>query len=173
MPLEEVACSGYDVGMAQPFKFAVALSLLLLFTLLGGCQSRKPKSTVIAVRLLRDLRSVHGSELDRRILDFEGSNPRVKSGQHIVIQSNTGEYKDMLSRQNDSTDNVDLIILDAPDDAQASPSLELALPHAANVCTGLKACPANIPAIIPSQITGNRREAAQVFVAFLQKAPAP
>ncbi len=173
MPLGEVACSGYDVGMAQPFKFAVALFLLLQFILLGGCQSRKPKPTVVVVHLLRDLRSVYGSELDRRILDFEGSNPRVKSGQHIVIESDTGEYKDMLQRQNDSTDNIDLIILDAPDDAQASPSLELALPQATNVCTGLKACPANIPAIIPSQITGKRREAAQVFVAFLQKTPAP
>jgi hypothetical protein len=160
------------VGMAQPFKFAAALLLLLLFTLLGGCQSRKPQSTVVVVRLVRDLRSPYGSELDRRILDFEGSNPRVKSGQHIVIESNTGDYKDMLSRQNDSTDSVDLIILDAPDDAQASPSLELALPHAANICTGLKACPANVPAIIPSQIAGKNREAAQVFVDFLQKTPA-
>jgi len=39
------------------------------------------------------------------------------------------------------------------------------------VCAGLQGCPTVIPAIIPAQITGNDREAAQAFVDFLQKAP--
>ena len=156
--------------MAQRPRFVPALLLLVVITLSSGCQ-RRQKSTSVTVHLLRDLRSVYGSELDRRILDFEGSNPRVQSGQHIVIASETGDYKDMLQRQNSSTENIDLIILNAPDDASASTALQAALPQAANVCAGLKACPANVPAIIPSQISGNDREAAQKFVEFLQKTP--
>ncbi|MGA2902865.1 MAG: hypothetical protein ABSD98_03475 [Candidatus Korobacteraceae bacterium] len=156
--------------MAQRLRFAVAISLLLLFALLCGCKPRKPKSSEVVVLLLRDLRSIYGSELDRRILDFEGSNPRVR-GQHIVITSETGDYNDMLQRQTSSSDNIDLIILDAPDDAKLSSALEIALPQAVNVCAGLKACPNVIPAIIPPRITGNEREAAQAFVDFLQKTP--
>jgi hypothetical protein len=156
--------------MAQRPRFVPAILLIVVITLLPGCQ-RRQKSTSVTVHLLRDLRSGYGSELDRRILDFEGSNPRVGSGQHIVIASETGDYKDMLQRQSGSSDNIDLIILNSPDDAKASSALEMALPQAANVCTGLKACPANVPAIIPSQIGGNDREAAQKFVDFLQKTP--
>lgn len=156
--------------MAQRLKLAVAISLILLFALFSGCKPRKQRSSTIEVHLLRNLNSVYGSNLDRRILDFEGSNPRVKSGQHIDIQSETGDYKEMLRKQS-SGDNVSLVILDSPDDATSNSALTIALPQAANVCAGLQGCPAVIPAIIPSQVTGNDREAAQAFVDFLQKAP--
>jgi len=141
-----------------------------MVSLLCGCKPR-PKSSAVTVRTLRNLNSLYGSEMDRRILDFQGSNPRLKSGQPIVIQSDTGDYKDMLGKQTSASDDLDLIILDSPDDVAAHPALAIELPHAANVCAGLKACPANIPAIIPPQITGDHREAAQAFVDFLQKAP--
>jgi hypothetical protein len=156
--------------MAQRPRFVPVILLLLILTLLPGCQ-RHQKSTSVTVHLLRDLRSGYGSELDRRILDFEGSNPRVQSGQHIVIASETGDYKDMLQRQNSSSENIDLIILNSPDDASASSAVQAAMPQAVNVCAGLKACPATVPAIIPSQVSGNDREAAQKFVDFLQKTP--
>jgi len=155
--------------MAQQLRFAGAI-LLLLLLLLCGCKPRS-KSSPVVVHLLRDLRSIYGSELDRRILDFQGSNPRLQSGQPIVIQSQTGDYRDMLQKQTSSSQNVDLIILDAPDDAKASPAVEIAAAHAVNVCAGVKACPAEVPAIIPPQISGSQREAAQMFQDFLQKTP--
>ena len=157
--------------MAQRPRFVLALLPLLLVALLCGCKPR-PKSSTVVVHLLRDLRSIYGSELDRRILDFQGSNPRVSSGAPIVIESETGDYKDMLSRISPSTDNIDLIILDSADDAGSNATLQLALPQATNICAGLKACPVTVPAIIPQQVSGNEREAAQKFLAFLQKAPA-
>ncbi len=157
--------------MAKRQRFASAILLLLVTGLLGGCKPR-PKSSVVVVRTVRDLQSIYGNELDRRILDFQGSNPRLQSGQQIVIASENGDYKDMLQRVTSNNDTVDLIILDAPDDAKLSSALEIALPQAPNVCAGLKACPAVVPAIIPPQIKGNEREAAQKFVDFLQKAPA-
>ena len=156
--------------MAQRLSFARPALLLLLVSLLCGCKPR-PKSTAVTVRTLRNLSSLYGSEMDRRILEFQGSNPRLKSGQPIIIQSDTSDYKDMLGKQTSSSDELDLIILDSPDDVAGHPALAIDLPQATNVCAGLKACPSNIPAIIPPQITGNHREAAQEFVDFLQKAP--
>jgi len=151
-------------------SFVAAVWLLLLIALLGACKP-KAKSSTVVVRVVRDLRSVYGSEMDRRILDFQGSNPKLPSGQAVIISSETGDYKDMLQKQTSSSQGADLVILDAPDDAQASPALLIVLPQAANICAGVKACPANVPAIIPAQVTGNNRQAAQMFVDFLQKAP--
>jgi hypothetical protein len=156
--------------MSRASRSALAACLLVLIALLGGCKP-KPKSATVVVRVLRDLRSIYGSELDRRILEFQGSNPRLPAGQPIVISSETGDYKDMLQKQTSNREGIDLVILDGPEDAQLSPALQIALPQAANICAGVKACPANVPAIIPPQVTGAHRQAAQMFVDFLQKAP--
>jgi len=156
--------------MSRRSRSALPACLLLLITLLGGCKP-KPKSATVVVRVLRDLRSGYGSELDRRILEFQGSNPRLPSGEPILISSETGDYKDMLQKQTSNREGIDLVILDVPEDAQLSPALQIALPQAANICAGVKACPANVPAIIPLQVTSAHRQAAQMFVDFLQKAP--
>ncbi|HTV66331.1 MAG TPA: hypothetical protein VMD98_12040 [Bryocella sp.] len=156
--------------MSLRSRFVLAASLTALVALLGACKP-KPKPSTLVVRVLRDLRSIYGSEVDRRILEFQGSNPRLPSGEPVVVSSDTGDYKDMLEKQTSSSQDADVILLDAPEDAQASSALELALPQAANICNGVKACPANVPAIIPPQITGNKRQAAQMFVDFLLKAP--
>jgi hypothetical protein len=77
----------------------------------------------------------------------------------------------MLEKQTSSNQDVDLIVLDSVDDAKTNPALAAQLSSAVNVCAGLKACPTETPAIIPSQIGGDDREAAQDFQNFLQKAP--
>lgn len=159
------------VGMAQRLRIVLAVSLLLLLSvLLLGCKSRRKPNTVM-VHLLRNLNSPYGSELDRRILDYQGSNPRLSSGQAITVESETGDYKQLLEKQTSSNDDIDLIVLDAAADANGNPVLASQLANAVNVCAGLKACPTVIPSIIPSQITGESREAAQNFQSFLQKAP--
>jgi hypothetical protein len=156
--------------MAQRLRIVLAVPLLLLLCFLPGCKSRR-KSTTVVVHLLRNLNSTYGSELDRRILDFQGSNPRLASGQPIMVESETGDYKQMLEKQTSGNDDVDLIVLDAAADANSNPVLASALGSAVNVCAGLKACPTEIPSIIPAQITGDNREGAQQFQSFLQKAP--
>ncbi len=143
--------------------------LILSFALLGGCKPKNKKPVVVHV--LRDLRSIYGSELDRRLLEFQGNNPRLSDGRRIVIQSETGDYKDMLQKQSSISDDVDFIILDSPDDAGSNPALQIAMSKAVNICAGLKACPANIPSIIPPQIKGEQQEAALVFQNALQKTP--
>jgi hypothetical protein len=151
--------------------YIAAVALLLIVALLGACKP-KPKNTPVVVRVVRDLRSIYGSEFDRRILEFQGSNPKLASGQAVLISTETGDYKDMLQKQTGDSQRADLVVLDAPEDAAASPTLQVALPQAVNICAGVLACPANVPAIIPTEVTGNSREAAQMFVSYLQK-PAP
>lgn len=158
------------VGMAQRLRFVQAVTLLLLSPLLVGCKAKR-KSPTVVVHLLRNLNSPYGSELDRRILDFQGSNPRLSGGQPIMVESETGDYKQMLDKQSSSNPDIDLIVLDSADDAKDNPVLMAALNNAVNVCAGLKACPTNVPAVIPSQITGNDRDAAEQFRSFLQKTP--
>jgi ABC-type uncharacterized transport system auxiliary subunit len=142
--------------------------VLLLLAVLGGCTSKRPGPVVVHV--LRDLRSPYGSEVDRKILDFQGTNPKLSSGRSIVVQSETGDYKDMLQKQTSSSEAVDVILLNSLDDVQSNAALQIASTKAVDICAGVKACPANVPAIIPPQINGPEREAAQAFVDFLQKA---
>lgn len=158
-------------GMAQRLRIVLAVSLLLLLSvLLLGCKERRKSNTVV-VHLLRNLNSPYGSELDRRILDFQGSNPRLSSGQPITVESETGDYKQLLDKQTTSNDDIDLIVLDSAADANSNTVISSALGSAVNVCAGLKACPTVVPSIIPSQINGDNRDAAQQFQGFLQKAP--
>ena len=102
--LGEACGSRYYVQMAKRPSFVLVILPLIFFTLLWGCKPR-PSLTVV-VHLLRDLRSVYGSDMDRRILDYQGSNPRLKSGAPIVVASETGDYKDLLQRQTSNTDNI-------------------------------------------------------------------
>jgi hypothetical protein len=157
--------------MAQRLRLAQTISLLALLALFSvGCKPRH-RSSAVVVHLLRNLNSPYGSEMDRRILDYQGSNPRLKSGQPITVESETGDYRQLLEKQSASNDDVDLIVLDSPADAKDNPALVASLSSAVNVCAGLKACPTEVPAIVPSQVGGDTREAAQSFQSFLQKAP--
>jgi len=162
--------SRYDVVMTKRPGVVAVIGLVLPFLLLGAC---KPKAKVkpVTVHVLRNLRSLYGSEFDSRMLEFQGNNPRLSSGQPIVIETTTGDYKELLAKVSNTGDSYDLIILDSPDDASASTALQEDMPHAVNICAGLKACPANVPSIIPPQITGPQQEAALIFQNALQKAP--
>jgi len=151
-------------------RSATTVSLLLLVAVCSGCNHRRKSQTVV-VHLLRNLSSPYGSELDRRILDFQGNNPRLSAGQPITVESETGDYQSMVDKENSGSEDVDLIILDKAEDAKNSLVLQNALAGAPNVCAALKACPAVVPAIIPPQISGDSRQAAQKFVDFLQQKP--
>ena len=95
-----------------------ALSLLLPIVLLCGCNSRRKASSVV-IRVLRDLRSPYGSEFDRRILDFQGSNPKLSSGQRLIVRrfgrfphrnAALGSAKDMCVAQLNGNRAVDLVL---------------------------------------------------------------
>ncbi len=82
-----------------------------------------------------------------------------------------GDYKDMLEKHVGRDTTVEMIILDAPDDAAMSPIVQAEMPHAVNICAAVRACPAEVPALIPAATQGEELEAAQKFQAFLLKPP--
>jgi hypothetical protein len=155
--------------MARRHRFALAILLVLLFIVLTGCKPRK-KSSPVYVRVLSNLASPYGHELDHRLLDFQTSNPRTASGRPIVVQIvEIGDYKDMLEKHIGRDTTVELIILDAPQDAAMNSGVQADMAHAVDICAAVKACPQNVPALIPSGTDGERLEAAQKFQDFLLK----
>ncbi len=144
--------------------------LVSAFFLMGGCNKLKPRPKPIVVSVLSNLSSPYGNELDHRIIDFQTSNPRTSSGRPIVVRTvDIGDYKDMLERHIGKDILVQMVILDAPEDAALNPGLQAQLAHAVNICAALKACPADVPSLIPSSVEGEELEAAQKFQQALEK----
>ncbi len=139
--------------------------LAVVCTLLPGCKAR-PKVQPVSVRIYHDLSSPYGPALDHRILDFVTTNPRLANGAAVQV-GNMGmtDLQTALSHVDDPT--VDIVILDSPTQALDYPALQPEMSHAVNVCAAMEACPADIPAVVPSKLQGDRAEAANKFVQFL------
>lgn len=139
--------------------------------LLPGCKSRH-KVQPISVRIYHDLSSPYGPALDHRILDFEATNPRLSNGAAVQVGSLTTGIQSALNHMDDPA--VDIVILDSPTQALEYPALQPEMNHAVNVCAAMEACPADVPALVPSKLPEDRAEAANKFVQFLaaQKMPA-
>ncbi len=161
----------YDVKMFWRPRATSAILAILVFAGISGCKS-KPKTTPTVVRVLRNLNSPYGSEMDRRILDFQITNPRLQSGKPIVIETvEMRDYPDLLKNHFGKDIDADVIILDAPTDADMNAMVKADMPHAVNICSAVKACPAEVPALVPSSDSPERKEGAQLFVSALQKQP--
>jgi len=157
--------------MAQTFRRALVILLLPALFVLDGCKYFKPRPKPLTLSVLCNLKSPYGNELDHRILDFQTSNPHTASGRPIVVRPvEIGDYKDMLERHIGKDINVQMVILDAPEDALLNPGIQADMAHSVNICAALKACPAVVPVVIPSSVEGEELEAAQQFQQALQKA---
>jgi|SRR5271165_1098468 len=155
--------------MAQRHKFALAILLASVFLILGGCKP-KPKTQPVIVHVLNNLASPYGHELDHRIIEFQTSNPRTSSGRPIVVRTvEIGDYKDLLEKHIGKDITVQLVILDAPEDAAMNPGIQADMVHAVNICAALRACPANVPALIPSGTEGEELDAAEKFEQALEQ----
>jgi len=154
----------YDLGMCLRRLFLVVAASLLFGS---GCHPQ-PKPQPVVVQVLRDLHSRYAIELDHRILEFQASNPRLPSGTPIVLKTfDDMDYDDALKTHFDKDLRVDAVILNEPADAAKNPAISANLAHAVNICAAAKACPADVPAFVPSSATGAPAEAAQVFLTAL------
>lgn len=170
---DEQGCSCIMFTMAQKFRCALAILLISAVSIFSGCKLFKPRPKPISVSVLCNLKSPYGNELDHRILDFQTSNPHTSSGRPIVIRPvEIGDYKDMLEKHIGRDINVQMVILDAPEDAGLNPGIQGDMGHAVNICAALKACPAVVPVVIPSGVEGDELDAAQKFQEALLKAGA-
>ena len=159
--------------MTRRFGIALAILVIPALFLLGGCHL-KPKPRPIIVSVMTNLASPYGHELDHRIIEFETSNPRTRSGRPIVVRPvEIGDYKDMLTKHIGHDITVQMVILDAPEDADLNPHLQADMARAVNVCAALRACPATVPALIPTGTEGEELEAAEIFQQALEKGAPP
>lgn len=150
--------------MCQRWPFLAVLSVLIF---LPGCKKPAPQQPVV-VHVFRDLYSPYAHELDHRILEFQTTNPRLPSGTAIIVQTFNGiEYKTALSGNFEKDVKPDAVILNSAADVGDNAYVASNLAHAVDVCAAVKACPANVPAFVPSNATGDSAEAAQVFVTYL------
>ncbi|HEY5174903.1 MAG TPA: hypothetical protein VII95_04985 [Terriglobales bacterium] len=155
--------------MSSRLWFTSAILAILVFAGLGGCKPRT-KTKPEVVRVARNLSSPYGSEMDLRIVEFQITNPRLQSGKPIVIQTvEIRDYRDLLQNHLGKDMNADVIILDAPEDAELNSGVKADMAHAVNICTAVKACPAEVPALVLSSASPDRKEAAQKFLDALQK----
>jgi hypothetical protein len=131
-----------------------------------ACNSR-PNTSTVTVRIFRDLNSPYAQQLDHRILEFQGSNPRLPNGAAVQVHSvSISDDKNALSNMDDP--GVEIVILNSREDAAARlPSLQPELTHAVNICAAVHACPADVPAFVPSKLKPERAQAANQFVQFL------
>jgi hypothetical protein len=143
----------------------MAVVIAAAVAVMPACKDRSKPATV-TVRIFRDLNSPYAQQLDHRILEFQGSNPRLSNGAAVQVGSlNIADYQSAISNLDDPA--VEIVVLNSPQDAMNFPALQAELPHAVNVCAAVQACPANVPALVPSKLSGDRAEAANKFVQFL------
>lgn len=142
-----------------------AAVILAAVAWMPGCKTRT-KPSPVTVRIFRDLNSPYAQQLDHRILEFQGTNPRLANGAAVQVGSlNIADYKSAVSNLDDPA--VEIVVLNSPADALNFPALQPELAHAVNVCAAVQACPAEVPALVPSKLSGDRAEAANKFVQFL------
>src|SRR5271157_5960694 len=108
---------------------AVAASLLVGF----GCH-QQPKPQPVVVHVFRDLHSPYAYQLDHRILEFQATNPRLASGAPVVIKTfDDMDYDTALKAHFDKDLRVEVVILNAPTDANANPAIAANLAHAVDI----------------------------------------
>lgn len=123
------------------------------------------------MRIFSDLSADHALALDHRILDFATTNPRLPNGAAVQVGNvSISELPNAVKNLDDPS--VDIVILDSPLDATKYPAVMAEMGHAVNVCAGMQACPADVPAVVPSKLSGARAEAANRFVQYLTTRPA-
>ena len=162
---------GYYRGMLLRWRSSLAF-VAAACAVLPGCKPPN-KARPVTVRIFRDLPAPYGQELDYRILDFQGTNPRLANGAAIYVGNlSTTDQPSAVNNLDDPA--FDIVVLGSYSDAAKYPALLGELGHAVNVCAAVQACPADVPALVPSKLEGERAEAANKFVQFLATAkPAP
>lgn len=157
--------------MFRPAKSSLAVFIVLAMVSFTGCHP-KQRQKPVAVRIFRDLNSPYARELDHRILEFQQTNPHVSSGAPITLETyQAGQYATFLQQHLNQGITTEVVILNSAQDASANPAVQAELGHAVNICAAVRACPAEVPAFIPSSVAGASAEAGQQLLSFLQRPP--
>jgi hypothetical protein len=148
----------------RPLMFRWVRCALILSLVTVGCRA---KPTPVVVRVYRNRGSQIGIQLDRRFRELNSRPLHVSSGREILIATiEPIDYKRMLRDQIGQGVAAQLVVLDSPVDAKVNAMIEREAVRGVNVCDAVGACPAVVPAFIPSWVLDQQElEASQVVLA--------
>ena len=139
-------------------RSAVIAILLLVFCL--SCQRQKPP---LVVQVMRDSDAQFAKQLDRVTRDYALTKPRVKSGRDVLVGTmEVGGSQFTASVQRLLATHPEIIIVDPQAEFPIDASLRDQLGSSVPVCAGT-------PAYIPMWVSGEKKEAAEAYVRFLQR----
>jgi hypothetical protein len=135
------------------------LLLILVAVVLGTSCSHSGPSVPLVVHVLRAPSSSFAVQLREADLQFGLTKPHLRSGRGVIVATNEGDSFSKLLRQFPEF-TPDLLILDSQADAPDDPAIRKQLGEAELVC-------GQHPVFIPTSVSGEQREASQMYLRFL------
>jgi hypothetical protein len=134
------------------------LLLPILLTIAATSCRHRDSSTPVVVHVLRDTSASFVKSLREADLQFTAI-PRYLGDRQIVIATNEGNsFPLLLGRFPERT--PDLLILESEADLSPNPSVKSQLGKPVQVC-------GQFPAFVPTPISGDQRDAAEMYLQFL------
>jgi hypothetical protein len=113
----------------------------------------------VTIHVFRDIHASFVEELKRADLQFSTTQPRVKSGKAVMVAMNEGtSFQFLLTKFRES--KPDVVIFDSQADIPFDNAVRSELAKSEFVC-------GQHPSFIPTSISGEEREAAEMYVHFL------
>jgi hypothetical protein len=132
--------------------------LLVVVILSTSCKHSEPSAPLV-IHVLRDPSSSFAGKLRAADLQFALTKPHLKSGKAIMVATNEGDsFPKLLRRFAEFT--PDLLIFDSQAEMPDDPNIRNQVGKAEPVC-------GQHPAFIPTSVSGEQREAAQMYLQFL------
>ena len=133
--------------------------LIAAVLLLGASTSCTHSEPPVVIRVFRDINASFVKELKRADLQFSTTQPRVKSGKPVIVATNEGtSFQFLLTQFREST--PDVVIFDSQANIPFDTAVRSQLAKSELVC-------GQHPSFIPTSISGEEREAAEMYVRFL------
>jgi hypothetical protein len=161
--LKSLAGSDIDGSNAASIRSRAAMSRLNIFIaavlLLGTSTSCSHSDAPVVIHVFRDIHASFVEELKRADLQFGTTQPRVKSGKPVIVATNEGtSFQFLLTQFKESAPEVVIF------DSQANIPFDLAV--RSQLAKPELVCGQH-PSFIPTSISGEEREAAEMYVRFL------
>ena len=143
------------VTMLRVHLFLAAVILLGA----GTCCKHSEPSAPLVVHVLRDPSATFAGKLRQADLQFALTKPHLDSGKEVMVATNEGKSFAVLLQQFTES-GFEVLILDSQAGLPENPAIRDRLGKAELVC-------GQHPAFVPTSVSGELREASQVYLRFL------
>ncbi len=136
----------------------VFITVVILLVSSISCKNVRTPAPLV-VHVLRDPSGGFAGELSRADLQFALASPNVHSGRSVQVQTNDDVSFMNLPKRLQAF-RPDVLILDSAANIPDDPAVRNQLGEPEHVCGGH-------PAFVPSSVSGEQREAAEMYLRFL------